>query len=194
MATANTESPVDVELHQEGFASKGEMASRAAGRCSRLTSKKALVGISAIGLVLVAVIIGITCHFVLRHQSSTAKGALDDYSILPFHEVARAKAAAVLNDTTLEECARNCSKQEKLDCVHIQFCAPEASDNGQCQLFAEKGRVRTMFSETCNFYTRGNPEDAGIPHSGAPSLRTGLPKWLLWIVLLLVVWSRFDGE
>lgn len=194
MATANTESPASLELHQEGSAPKGESASRAAGRCSKLTSKKALVGISATGLVLVVVIIGISCHFVLRHQSSTAKGALDEYSILPSHEVARAKATAVLNDTTLEECAKNCSKREKLDCVHIQFCAPEASVNGQCQLFAEKGRVRTMFSETCNFYTRGNPEDAGIPHSGAPSLRTGLPKWLLCIVLLPVAWPRFDGD
>lgn len=194
MATADTEGPTDLELHQEGSAPKGETASRAAGRCSRLTSKKALVGISGIGLVLVAVIIGVTSYVGDRRRSSTAKGALDDYSIIPLHEVARAKAAAVFNDTTLEECARNCSKHEKLDCAHIQFCAPEASVSGQCQLFPDKGRVRTKFSETCNFYTRGNPEDAGIPHSGAPALKTGPPRWLLWIIPLLVVLSRFDGD
>lgn len=195
MATANTEILAVEESHQESSSPKGEAANHAAGRCTRLTSKKVQVLIAVVGFAMVASLaIGITCYFVLGRQSSTAKGVLNDYSKIPFHEVARAKAAAVLNDTTLVECASNCSNQEKFHCVHIQFCAPEGSVTGQCQLFPEKGRIRTVLSESCNFYTRGNPEDSGIPHSGASSLKTGLPKWLLWILLLLVACLYIDSD
>lgn len=186
MATADIEAPAGAEAPQGDSTPKRETATRATDRCSRLTRKKVLVLIALSGLVVVAVIIGITCHYVLGRGS--AKGVLDDYSRIPSYEALRPKASVIFNDTTLVECASNCSNhQDQLDCVHIQFCAPEGSLIGQCKLFPGQGRVHTVFSETCNFYTRGNPENAGIPHSGASSLKTGLPKWLLFVLFLLAV-------
>lgn len=184
MATADA--PAGTEAPQGGSTPKRGTANYATHRCSRLTRKKGLVLVALSGLVAVGVIIGITCHYVPGRRS--AKDVLGDYSRTPSCEALRAKAGAIFNNTTLVECASNCSNhQDQLDCVHIQFCAPEGSIIGQCQLFPEQGRVHTVFSETCNFYTRGNPENAGIPHSGASSLKAGLPKWLLLVLFLLAV-------
>ncbi|XP_077496311.1 uncharacterized protein LOC144107180 [Amblyomma americanum] len=148
-----------------------------------LKEKKVLPRWVWIGLsVLMVTVVAIAVAAYFATQRSGVKVYLGDYEEIAFYEITRPPPYLTLTKVEKEECAKKCSTEVKFNCEFIQFCAAEGEALGVCDLFTGNDLgLRSVHSDNCTIFTRGDPAQFHIPHGGASPLNKGLFATLIYL-------------
>lgn len=183
-STANT-ARIDVAKADRNAGARGGKITFTSGISKKMVLLWAFGGL----LIIVALALaGWGIHYAFPQVA--LKGYLDEYRVISRYEIFRPLPHLSLSNVTKEECAKNCSSSDTFECLHLQFCAQEGADVRMCQLFsADATTLRSVPSDMCDVYTKGDPAEFRIPHGGASLLKKGPFQALIWASLTLVTFK-----